>query len=96
LFSYIPGLNTSFAGLGSEVKRLIMGGILFLVAAGIYGLSCAGVGASFAVSVECTQEGLLGLVNVFVLAVIANQSAFAIAPKTGAVRDVRESKLPKK
>ena len=95
LFSYIPGLNTSFAGLGSEVKRLIMAGLLFLVAAVIYGLSCAGVGASFGVDVPCTQEGLLGLINVFVLAVIANQSAFAITPKTGAVRDVR-AKLPKK
>lgn len=96
LFSYIPGLNASFAGLGSEVKRLIMAGLLFLVAAVIYGLSCAGVGASFAVSVPCTQEGLLGLINVFVLAVIANQSAFAITPKTGVVRAVREAKLPKK
>ncbi len=96
LFSYIPGLNAGFAGLGSEVKRLIMAGLLFLVAAVIYGLSCAGVGGSFGVSVPCTQEGLLGLVNVFVLAVIANQSAFSITPKIGAVRAVRESKLPKK
>jgi hypothetical protein len=47
--------------------------------------------------VECTQAGLLGLVNVFVLAVIANQSAFAIAPKTSAVRIAGETaKSPKK
>ena len=87
LFSYIPGLNAGYAGLGSEVKRLIMAGLLLAVAAGVYGISCAGFGASFGVSVPCTQEGLLGLVNAFVLAVIANQAAFAITPKAGAVRE---------
>jgi len=97
LFSYIPGLNASFAGLGSEVKRLIMAGLLFLVAGSIYGLACAGVGASLDISVLCTQEGFLGLVKVFVLAVIANQSAYAIAPRTLSVRDARETakQLPK-
>jgi len=94
LFSYIPGLNTNFAGLGSEVKRLIMAGLLILVGGSIYGLSCAGYGASFGVDVPCTQEGLLGLIYVVGLAVIANQSAFAITPKTGAVRETL--KLPKK
>ena len=86
LFSYIPGLNASFAGLGSEVKRLIMAGLLLAVAASVYGLSCAGVGASFGIEVPCTQEGLLGLVNVFVLAVIANQGAYSITPKVKAVQ----------
>ena len=87
LFSYIPGLNVKFAELGSEVKRLIMAGLLLVVAGSIYGLSCAGWGTSFGVEVACDQEGLLNLVQVFVIALIANQGAYAITPKTTAVRE---------
>jgi len=87
LFSYIPGLNVKFAELGSEVKRLIMAGLLLAVAASVYGLSCAGWGASLGIVVPCDQEGLLSLIQVFVLALIANQSAYAITPQTNAVRE---------
>jgi len=87
LFSYIPGLNVKFAELGSEVKRLIMAVLLLVVAGSIYGLSCAGWGASFGIAVTCDQVGALNLIQVFVLALIANQSAYAITPQTSAVRE---------
>ncbi len=88
LFSYIPGLNTGFAALGSEVKRLIMVGLLLGVAAAVYGLSCAGFGSAIGVEIACNQEGLVAVVTAFVLAVVANQSAYAITPKTSAVRAI--------
>ena len=87
LFSYIPGLNVKFAELGSEVKRLIMAVLLLIVAGSIYGLSCAGWGASFGIAVTCDQVGLMNLIQVFVLALIANQSAYAITPQVSAVRE---------
>jgi len=88
LFSYWPGLNTKFAGLSSEVKRLIMLGLLVLVAAGVYGLGCSGFGAEFGIVVTCDRGGLVGLISSLAIAVIANQSVFAITPKTVAVREV--------
>jgi hypothetical protein len=86
LFSYIPGLNTGFAALAPEVKRLIMAGLMLVVAAAAYGLSCAGVGASLGISLVCDQSGLLGLIRSLILAVVANQGAYAISPQTDAVK----------
>ena len=87
-FSYIPfGFNVKFAALSGEVKRLIMAGLLLVVAGSIYGLSCAGWGASFGITVVCDQAGAMNLIQVFVLALIANQSAYAITPQTSAVRE---------
>ena len=88
LFSYIPGLNVKYAELGSEVKRLIMAGLLLVVAGSAYSLSCAGWGASFGVEITCDLAGSLGLVRVFVWALIANQGAYSITPQTNAVREL--------
>lgn len=85
-FSYIPGLNTWFAALDATVKRLIMAGLLLVVAAGSFGLACLGWGAAWGINLECTQTGLQSLVAQFILAVIANQSVFAISPRTAAVQ----------
>ncbi len=85
-FSYFPGFNARFAAKAPEVKRLIMAGLLAVVAAVVYGLGCSGFGASFGVEVACTQEGLIGLARVLLIAVIANQSLYSISPKTPAVQ----------
>lgn len=85
LFSYIPKLNTAFAALSSEAKRLIMLGLLVLTTAGIYAGSCAGI---FSSGITCDQNGLLGLLWMLILSVIANQSTYNITPKTAAVRKV--------
>ena len=89
IFSYVPGLNAKFAGLSAEVKRLIMLGLLILVAAGVYGLGCSGFGAEFGVAITCDREGLVGLIGSLVVAIIANQSVYAISPKTNAVQEAR-------
>lgn len=76
LFSYVPGLNDKFNSLSATVKRLIMAGLLLLVAIGALALSCAQV----VVTVECTQAGLLALINVYIAALVANQAAYMITP----------------
>lgn len=76
-FSYIPGLSDKFAVLDPTVKRLIMAALLFVVAAGALALSCAQI----VVTVECSQGGLIALVNTFIAALVANQATYLISPQ---------------
>lgn len=93
LFLYIPGLREKYAGLSDEVKRLIMAGILLVVSASVYGLSCAGLLGSLmtqaAQAVTCDQNGLIELVWAFVLSIIANQSVYQLAPRPKSVREAK-------
>lgn len=77
LFSYVPGLSDRFAALDVTVKRLVMAALLLIVAGGALGLSCAQI----VNAVECSQNGLVQLVNVFIAALVANQAAYAISPQ---------------
>jgi len=83
IFSYVPGLNAKYAALDGTIKRLIMLGLLVVVAGGAFGLACAGWGVDLKVAVSCDRAGLVGLLQVLSLAVIANQSAYAISPAVG-------------
>jgi len=88
LFSYVPGLSEWYANLGvaqnddGTRKRLVMLGLLCLVAAGSFGLGCAGWAADFGLSISCDQKGVMGLLQALLLAVMANQSTYKISPKT--------------
>jgi hypothetical protein len=75
LFGYFPVLESWFSGLETGKKRLIMAGLLLAVSAGIFGLSCWKI---IDPVVVCDQVGLVGLVKVFVLALIANQATFTL------------------
>lgn len=81
-FSYVPKLNTKFAGLDDTYKRLIMLGALVLVSGAVYGLACAGWAGDLGIGVTCDKAGGIELVKAFFVALIANQSAFAISPRT--------------
>ena len=78
LFSYIPGLNDWFNKLEGTPKRLIMLAMLLLVSGGAFGLGCAGW---FGVEVSCDQAGIEKMISAFILALMANQSTYAISPK---------------
>lgn len=84
LFSYLPGLSGWYGGLAGDKKRLIMLGMLALVAGGMYALDCGGLLVKLAPDVAgmCSAaDGWVQVVRAFVLAMIANQAAFAISPK---------------
>lgn len=85
-FSYVPKLRERWSAQDPEVKRIIMAGLLFLVAAAVFGLACAGWLASFlpGIAVECSQAGLLDLVRIYILALAANQSTYSISPQVKA------------
>lgn len=86
LFSYIPGLRTWYAGMGDEIKRLIMLGLLVVVSALFYGLGCWGI---FKTDVVCDQSGLIVMLRYLLVAIVSNQSTYLISPVT---KDVRAAK----
>ena len=79
-FSYIPGVRNWFIGFDAVIKRLIMLALLALTTGVVYGLSCLGWGFEWGITLSCDRSGLLGLIEQFVIAIIANQSIFAISP----------------
>jgi hypothetical protein len=93
VFSYIPGLNTKFAALASEVKRGIMLGLVVIVGAVAFGLTCAGLGDSFGITLVCTQAGLVELIQSIVLVAIANQATYGLSPQTGGVQRAKEERV---
>ena len=83
LFSYLPGLSSWYGELVGDKKRLIMLGMLALVAGGMYALDCGGVLIKFAPSLAgmCGVDGWVDVLRAFVAAMIANQASFALSPQ---------------
>ena len=77
-FSYIPGVKGWFDNLQPDQKRGIVALSLVVVALAIFGLSCGGIVAT----VTCDQPGALGLVEMLIAALVANQATFLLSPKT--------------
>lgn len=86
-FSYIPGLRVKWAAVDPDKQRLIMLGLVVLVAGGIFGLGCANW---LIVNLSCDQAGIQKLVGIIIVALIANQSIYAISPLPA---DVKEAKF---
>lgn len=82
-FAYIPGLNTRFAALQPEVKRLIMLALLTLVAGVSYAGGCWGWWTS---GLTCDRAGVLGMAEAWLAAIVSNQGLFVVLPQTRAVR----------
>lgn len=83
-FSYIPSADGWWAKLSNTYKRLVMLGLLFVIALAAVGLACAGVASDLGISVTCDKTGIIGLIQAFGLAVIANQAAYKISPESDA------------
>lgn len=86
LFSYVPGLNTKFAAQSEEQKKLWMLGLLVLVAAATFGLSCTKYGAMIGIPFQCTDAGAVEIIKILAAAVIANQATYSITPQTQKVK----------
>lgn len=86
-FSYVPGLADKFGALDATAKRGVMAAVLVVAAAIIAGLSCAPMLAGVLPAewaVTCDQPGLIVFGRALVLALVANQGAFALTPKPAA------------
>ncbi len=91
-FSYVPGLNLQYATLSPEYKRLIMLGLLVLIAAAAMGLACADPeGAKImGIVLVCSRTGFWEFGRILILAIIANQGVFLISPEAKAVAKAKE------
>jgi hypothetical protein len=92
-FSYVPklkdwyeklGVNADGSDDGGTKKRLVMLVFLVLVVLVVFGLSCAGLGAGFELSVTCDQPGAIGLVKALVFAIAANQGTYMLTKRSKA------------
>ena len=84
LFNYFPVLNVWYAALKTEVKSGIMIGLLAVASVVIYLLSLYGI-----IEVEGPITWIMVL-RTFVLAMVANQSAYIISPQTVAVKEAKQ------
>jgi FtsH-binding integral membrane protein len=80
-FSYIPGARRWFEEFEPEIKRLIMLALLLITGGVVYGLSCMGWASEWGISMSCDRSGLIGLIEQVVIAIVANQSVYAISPR---------------
>jgi hypothetical protein len=78
LASYLPGFSAWFDRLEASHKRLLMLGLLAGASAAIVGLACAGLGEAFGLPATCDRSGGVLAAQAFILALIANQSAYLI------------------
>ena len=91
-FSYLPGAAAWFNRLDGTRKRLVMLGLLLLTSLAIFGLSCTAWSSGLGLEIACSQSGAVGLARSFLLALVANQSAYSISPHTGTNQQVKENR----
>ncbi len=91
IFSYLPGLNTWYAGKSDTFKKLFQVLWLAIVTLGVFGVGCVPAFASKLPfpPVACTTAGALDLAYLFIVAIVTNQATFLISPKAGAVKIVK-------
>jgi len=87
VFLYVPGAKTWLDNQTSEIKQLVMLGLMALVAAGSLALTCAGFAADFGLPLTCDRAGIVELIKAFFLAIGANQTTYmAVRVARGARR----------
>jgi len=92
LFSYFPPVSEWFYNkLTSNGQRIFMFLTLVVITGAIFALSCTDVLSG----VSCTQAGAKHIIEVFVFALILNQTTDRISPKT-AIRTEAKSNIPSK
>lgn len=74
-FGYVPGLRDWYGALDSVRKAQIMALLLLVAAVGVFVAGCYSPWQA----VTCDETGFWALVELFVLALIANQATFLIA-----------------
>ena len=72
---YFPKLNTRYAKLSKRGKATVMAVLLAVIAVGSFALSCFGVTVA---PIACDINGFARIGQLYVLALVANQSAFML------------------
>lgn len=77
IFEYFPKLSVWYNGLEDNIQRLIMLGLVAVIAVTVFGMSCAGLSDAY----TCDKRGAWELVKMFVVGVVANQSTYLVLPR---------------
>src|SRR3972149_2913059 len=82
VFEYAPKFHDWYNALTNTSQRLIA--LVSLVGASliVFGASCGNVQLDILPTIECTQSGAVGLLNIFLNSVIANQTTYLVLPKS--------------
>lgn len=78
LFAYVPGVEDWFNALTGKQKAGAMGLALVAVSVFIFAVGCAG---ALPISITCTQQGVIELLQILIAALIANQATYVLAVK---------------
>lgn len=76
-FIYIPYLQEKYDALTATGKRLVMLGLLFVVNAAVFALSCGGQFDYY----TCDVDGVWAAVKLFAETIIINQTTYLVAPR---------------
>ncbi len=76
-FAYVPGVKDWFDARDGTIKRLIMASALLVVSLLVFAAGCANLQIP-GVQIACNTEGAWLLVQVFLLALVANQGTYQI------------------
>lgn len=83
VLSYFPPVRQRFEPLASDSKQLINGVLVIVVGAGAFALSCLNW---FGLAIACNQQGIEGLVQAVVVALIANSGIYQSTKYVGTLR----------
>lgn len=81
LFAYVPGVEAWYGGLDGTIKRIVMGGLLIVAAAGSLGWTCYQGGGDVAACLTANWQTYL---TALVAALVANQATFMLAVRKAA------------
>jgi hypothetical protein len=81
LFEYFPGLSDWYDKLQDNYQRLLMLGMLVVVAGVVFAMNCEGWFAGKIPVIECSEAGVEELVWLFIIALGSNQTTHRILPK---------------
>lgn len=88
LASYVPKFNVWFAALETEVKQLVMLGLMVIVTAVVFAGGCLDF-----LPVEnfsCDKNTAVQFIYLLIIAIVSNQSVHRISPKTESVRSITQ------
>lgn len=86
LFGYFPVLRTRFGAQTSEIKSLIMIGLMVLTGFGVWGAGCIGW---IVTGMACSVDAIPDLLKYILIAIITSQGVNRLAPE---MKDVKEAK----
>lgn len=82
VFSYVPGLNSTFDRLTPTAKRLTMAAILLLVSIGTAFWACTSPGATTRFTTCLGGTDWRSVLTTYIYALMANQATHQISPDT--------------